>query len=191
METKEGRIASLVKCNCVNNITQKDKSRLKAEYTNGLKFDENEPEENPDVDEKLYEFEPNPTIGVSMGIQTKNMKLPERDSPKRTHNDGSPKNISKEELVEMRNEYSEKISKILFTTYDYCSTGVSMPQRTVIVFATPRKAKMIQIIGRIERLGGDNKIERNVYDFIDVKSIYKGQFQIRNNTYQEKEYTIA
>jgi hypothetical protein len=47
-------------------------------------------------------------------------------------------------------------SNIIFTTYSYSSTGVSINKMNAVILCTPRKSKSRQIIGRIFRLNREN-----------------------------------
>lgn len=82
-------------------------------------------------------------------------------------------------------------SKFVFTTYGYSSEGISFPHMNSILFATPRRNKMNQILGRITRRGGNNEIERIIVDIIDVKTIFKKQFSTRKSIYSLKNYKIV
>lgn len=67
-------------------------------------------------------------------------------------------------------------TRILFTTYGYTGTGVSDPKRSAIVFVTPQRANMLQIVPRVLRRGGDETIERCVVDLVDCATGLKKQF---------------
>lgn len=77
-------------------------------------------------------------------------------------------------------------SSIVFTTYKFGKEGISIPQMDTIIFATPRVAKMRQIIGRILRKSGDSSIERQIYDIVDVNTkIGKDEFCKRKKIFKE------
>jgi len=78
-------------------------------------------------------------------------------------------------------------SKIIFTTYQYSSTGVSIVKMDTLVLATPRRNNMTQIIGRIFRLGSDICITRIIVDLLDNKSVLKGQHSERKKSYKDRE----
>lgn len=82
-------------------------------------------------------------------------------------------------------------ASVIFTTYSYTSTGVSIVRMSAIVFATPRKTGMKQITGRIERRGGDLSLTREIYDIVDEKIFLKKQFEHRKDVYVEKNYELA
>lgn len=82
-------------------------------------------------------------------------------------------------------------SKVIFTTYSYSSTGVSINKMNAVILSTPRKSKAKQIIGRIFRLNKENShIKRIIIDIIDNKSVLKNQLYHRMNAYKERESTI-
>lgn len=81
-------------------------------------------------------------------------------------------------------------SKIILTTYKYGSVGLSIVRMDGIIFATPRKNKMRQILGRILRRGSDPSIEREIIDIIDNATRMKHQFNSRKVVYIEKGFTI-
>lgn len=93
-------------------------------------------------------------------------------------------------------------ARIILTTYKFGSIGMSIIRMDAIIFATPQKSKMRQIIGRILRRGGDPSIVREIVDIIDqntdIKKQYdKGQERDQNGkkvnrieVYKEKKFTI-
>jgi len=74
-------------------------------------------------------------------------------------------------------------ARILLTTYGYGGTGVSIDKMTAIVFLTPRRANMKQILARILRGGGNRNITRRVIDVVDNKTSVKSQLADRMNGY--------
>ncbi len=74
-------------------------------------------------------------------------------------------------------------ARILLTTFGYSSTGISIDKMTAIVFATPRRANMQQILARILRRGGDLTITRRVIDIIDNRTPMRGQYADRALAY--------
>jgi len=74
-------------------------------------------------------------------------------------------------------------SRIVCTTYAYCAEGVSFVQMTAIVFLTPRKSNMIQILARILRAGSDANITRQIVDIVDNKTPLRGQYAKRREAY--------
>ncbi len=74
--------------------------------------------------------------------------------------------------------------QILLTTYGFASTGVSIDKQTAIVFYTPRRANMKQILARILRRGGDTTITRRIIDIIDERTPMKHQLVSRMGAYE-------
>ena len=82
-------------------------------------------------------------------------------------------------------------SNIIFTTYAYSSTGVSINRMTALILTTPRRSKSVQIIGRIFRLNDiNNHEERIIIDIIDNKSVLKNQLYERMKAYKERDCII-
>ena len=82
-------------------------------------------------------------------------------------------------------------SNIIFTTYAYSSTGVSINRMTALLLATSRKSKGTQIIGRIFRLDKDlNHLHRYIIDIVDNKSVLKNQVYERMKVYKDRECII-
>lgn len=82
-------------------------------------------------------------------------------------------------------------ARVIFTTYAYSSTGVSIEKLTGLVLATPRKSKARQIIGRIFR----NKKEfaekkRHIVDIVDVNCCFSQQLYKRLPAYRERNSQI-
>lgn len=89
---------------------------------------------------------------------------------------------SNEETIQTANH----TSNIVFTTYQYSSTGVSIKKMDCLVQATPRRSNMKQIINRVFRLGSDQSIERQLIDIIDMKMPIKNQHRERLKAYRER-----
>lgn len=89
----------------------------------------------------------------------------------------------KEDEIKTAREHS----KIIFTTYQYSSTGVSIVKMDTLILATPRRNNMIQIIGRIFRLGSNLDTPRIIMDILDNKSVLKGQFSERKKAYNHRD----
>jgi superfamily II DNA or RNA helicase len=82
-------------------------------------------------------------------------------------------------------------SNVIFTTYSYSSTGVSIDKMNAVILSTPRKSKAKQIIGRIFRLNKQNNhIKRIIIDIVDNKTILKNQLYSRMDAYKERDSTI-
>ena len=80
---------------------------------------------------------------------------------------------------------------IVLTTYGFSRRGISLPDMTAIVLATPRRNNLRQILGRILRRGSDESIVRQVVDIVDVRTGLRGQFADRRKIYAEKGYPVA
>lgn len=82
-------------------------------------------------------------------------------------------------------------SKIILTTYQYSSTGVSISKLDALILATPRRNGLTQIIGRIHRL--DTKYQKNkrqIIDIIDNKTVLKFQYSTRKKAYEKRDCKI-
>jgi superfamily II DNA or RNA helicase len=85
---------------------------------------------------------------------------------------------------------SKMNSKIIFTTYSYCTRGISIKEMDTLVFAQPRKKGVTQSIGRIIRLGGDTSIKREIYDIVDQnKYVFQNQLKHRVKFYAKTDFT--
>ena len=82
-------------------------------------------------------------------------------------------------------------SNIIFTTYAYSSTGISINRMTALILSTSRKSKGTQIIGRIFRLNDINNDEKRIIiDIIDNKSVLKNQLYERMKAYKDRDCVI-
>lgn len=81
-------------------------------------------------------------------------------------------------------------ARIILTTYGYGAVGMSIVKMDAIIFMTPRKNKMRQILGRILRRGGDPSIVREIIDIVDVETDIRHQYSKRKKIYLEKGFTI-
>ena len=61
----------------------------------------------------------------------------------------------------------EKKARVILATYQAGGTGLSVDHMTSMVFATPRKQKFKQIIGRILRIKSDSSHPRTIVDIVD------------------------
>lgn len=77
-------------------------------------------------------------------------------------------------------------SKIIFTTYQYSSTGVSIQKMDALVLCTPRRSNMKQIINRVFRQGSDQTSMRKIIDVVDMKMPIKRQHKERIKAYHER-----
>lgn len=88
-------------------------------------------------------------------------------------------------------EMAKKKSNVIFTTYSYSSTGVSIDKMNAVILSTPRRSKAKQIIGRIFRFNeNNNHIKRIIIDIIDNKTVLKNQLYNRMQAYKERECNI-
>lgn len=87
-------------------------------------------------------------------------------------------------------ETAKKMSNIIFTTYQYSGTGVSIIKMNGLILATPRKSNMTQIINRIFRLGSDQSQKRIIIDIVDNRTKIKNQYYKRKEAYIERECDI-
>lgn len=88
-------------------------------------------------------------------------------------------------------ETAKNESSVIFTTYKYSSTGVSINRLTGLILSTPRRSNMIQIINRIFRQADEYRdIHRYIIDIVDNKTVLKNQYYARKQAYKERESTI-
>ncbi len=73
--------------------------------------------------------------------------------------------------------------RVLFSSYGYASTGISILKMSAIMFLTPRKSTMKQTIARILRRGSDTTIPRIVVDIVDTKTALRYQVGERKLAY--------
>lgn len=81
-------------------------------------------------------------------------------------------------------------ARVLFSTFSYASTGISILKMTAILFITPRKANMKQTIARVLRRGSDISIPRIVVDFVDNKTALRYQVGARKQAYEFYQFKI-
>jgi len=79
---------------------------------------------------------------------------------------------------------------IVLTTYGFSRFGISLTQMTALVLASPRRNGSAQIIGRILRKGSDEKIVREIIDFVDMNVSLKTQYTTRKSVYTARNYPI-
>jgi superfamily II DNA or RNA helicase len=87
-------------------------------------------------------------------------------------------------------ETAGQTANVILTTYQFLSTGTSIPKMNCVILTTPRKTKSRQTIGRIFRLGSNYDIERQIVDIVDAKTALKNQWYMRKKYYMEKAYPI-
>ena len=82
-------------------------------------------------------------------------------------------------------------SHVVLTTYGFSRRGISLPDMTAIVKATPRRNGTRQILGRILRRGSDESIVRQIVDVVDVCTGLRSQATDRRKIYAEREYELT
>lgn len=85
----------------------------------------------------------------------------------------------------------KKDARCILTTYGYSSTGISIVEMTAILFWTPRRSNMLQILARVLRRGGDLSITREIIDLVDWSTPMKSQYYERRNAYSYYDMTIT
>lgn len=79
---------------------------------------------------------------------------------------------------------------VVLTTYGFSRRGISLPDMTCIILATPRRNGMNQVVGRILRRNSDHTITREIIDIVDVCTGLKPQIGERQKLYKARGYTI-
>ena len=80
---------------------------------------------------------------------------------------------------------------VVLTTYGFSRRGISLPDMTALVLASPRRHGCTQIFGRILRRGSDESIRRIIVDIVDVCTGLRGQVNDRKKAYNIKNYPIT
>jgi superfamily II DNA or RNA helicase len=81
-------------------------------------------------------------------------------------------------------------SRIILTTYQYGSKGMSIGKMTRGIQLTPRRHGMKQVTGRLTRADGDVTIPRVWVDVRDCNTSLASQKRNRNADYKEKGFAI-
>ncbi len=81
-------------------------------------------------------------------------------------------------------------SRIILTTYQYGSKGLSIGKMTRGIQLTPRRHGMKQVTGRLTRADGDATIARVWVDIRDCNTSLVNQKSNRNSDYKEKGFEI-
>lgn len=81
-------------------------------------------------------------------------------------------------------------SRIILTTYQYGSRGLSIGKMTRGIALTPRRHGMRQVCGRLTRADGDVTIPRIWIDVCDKSTKQKDQLRDRLIDYGKKGYTV-
>jgi len=79
--------------------------------------------------------------------------------------------------------------RVLFTTYGFAGSGLSILKMTAELLLTPRRANMKQIFTRIRRRGSDLTIPRIVVDIVDVRTALKYQVSARKLAFEFYGFT--
>jgi hypothetical protein len=82
-------------------------------------------------------------------------------------------------------------ARVFLTTYGYSGTGISIDKMTAILFLTPRRANMKQILPRILRRSGDQTITRQIIDIVDNKTRIKYQYGDRAIAYDHYNMNVV
>ncbi len=82
-------------------------------------------------------------------------------------------------------------SHVVLTTYGFSRRGISLPDMTALVLASPRRNGSTQTLGRILRRGSDESILRVVVDIVDVATGLKGQAAERKRAYAGKGWPVT
>jgi hypothetical protein len=80
---------------------------------------------------------------------------------------------------------------VVLTTYGFSRRGISLPDMTALVLASPRRHGSTQTLGRILRRGSDESILRVVVDIVDVCTGLRGQAADRKRAYTLKGYPVT
>ena len=78
-------------------------------------------------------------------------------------------------------ENAKNRGQIIFSTYSFLDTGVSIERMTHLLVATPRRHGWEQIIGRITRITGDISITRQIILISDSKTSLSKQMTFAKN----------
>lgn len=85
---------------------------------------------------------------------------------------------------------TEEKKTIILTTYKMASESLSLNNFYIIIFGTPRKNNIPQILGRIFR-GNTLEQERYIYDIVDINyKFFIKQFNIRKGYYSNNNYIL-
>lgn len=92
--------------------------------------------------------------------------------------------VKKDQIISAQN------ARIIVATYQYAYRGVSLPKFDGMIFATPRRAKIMQTLKRIFRMGGDTTIVREIIDIVDDRTKLKNQLSSRRQVYKSDVFKI-
>lgn len=80
---------------------------------------------------------------------------------------------------------------VVLTTYGFSRRGISLPDMTCLILATPRRNGLNQVVGRILRRNSDQTIVRQVVDIVDTCTGLKPQVSERTKLYKDRGYKIS
>jgi superfamily II DNA or RNA helicase len=87
---------------------------------------------------------------------------------------------------------AKNTATVVFTTFAYSSTGVSIDRMTGLVLASPRRSKATQVVGRIFRKNPIfNDVHRRIVDVVDKRSILGMQVSSRMPAYRSRQCEIS
>jgi Type III restriction enzyme, res subunit len=81
-------------------------------------------------------------------------------------------------------------TRVIFTTYGYAGTGISIVHMDSAIFATPRRNGYEQICARVMRRGSDVAIKRLFVDIVDDNSALRWQLKAREAVYKMYGFDI-
>lgn len=81
-------------------------------------------------------------------------------------------------------------SQIILVTYAYAKEGISIVKMNAMIFTTPRRRKMKQILGRILRRGGDPSVVRRIVDITDIDTPLRSQLNTRKQEYARRGFPV-
>ena len=92
-----------------------------------------------------------------------------------------------------RDHELSRATRLVLTTYGFSRRGISLPQMTAMIRATPRRTQTTQISGRITRRTSDpamRSIKRIVVDIVDTECGLAGQISDRREAYRARGWEI-
>lgn len=81
-------------------------------------------------------------------------------------------------------------ARVIVTTYGYSGTGTSIPKMTAMIWATSRRAKLKQVIGRCLRRNGDISITREYVYICDDRTFLRAQLPAILTAFQSYKIPI-
>ena len=92
----------------------------------------------------------------------------------------------------MKNDEIEeaKRARITITTFKFSGTGISIVEKTAIIFASPLKSNFKQIVARILRKGSDYSVVRRITDIVDTQTALRHQLRERAKAYNLYDFEM-